>query len=307
VGLVVYGTRHAQALLGSTGRLVRNPLATLLTVLVIALALALPLGLRVLIANAAAATGGLANAVDVSVYFKTDTPLATAQQLAREARMQPGVASVTLISADQALQEFRQYSGFGAALQSLQNNPLPHVLHVQPAAGASSPAALNELKRYFAAHPEVDIVQIDSEWVQRLNAILELLRRVVLCAFVVLGLGVLAIVGNTIRLEIQNRRSEIEVTKLVGGSNGFVRRPFLYIGTLYGLIGGCLAWALVASGVIVLQEPVHRLAQSYGSHYALVGPSPIDTALLIGGGAVLGWLGAWASASRHLRSIEPRA
>ena len=307
MGLASYGTRHAQALLGSLGRLVRNPLATLLTVLVIALALALPLGLRVLIANAAAATGGLANAVDVSVYFKTDTPLATAEQLAREARTQPGVASVTLISADQALQEFRQYSGFGAALQSLQNNPLPHVLHVQPAPGASSPAALDELKRYFAAHPQVDIVQIDSEWVQRLNAILELLRRVVLCAFFVLGLGVLAIVGNTIRLEIQNRRAEIEVTKLVGGSNAFVRRPFLYTGVLYGLGGALLAWAIVTGAILVLDQPIATLAKLYGSRFELQGPSARDLGYLLGCGVVLGWMGAWISAARHLSRIEPRA
>jgi len=181
------------------------------------------------------------------------------------------------------------------------------VLHVHPAPDASSPAALEQLKQYFAAWPEVELVQIDSEWVMRFNAILELMRRMLLILAALLGLGVLAVVGNTIRLEILNRRAEIEVTKLVGGSNGFVRRPFLYTGALYGLGGGLLAWAAIGIMVIVLSPSVATLAQLYGSRYALAGPTLEDTAILLGGGAVLGWLGAWISASRHLRDIEPRA
>ena len=127
---------------------------------------------------------------------------------------------------------FATYSGFGAALEALQENPLPHVLHVHPQPDASSPASLEILRHYFTAWPEVDLVQIDSEWVKRFSAILDLLRQLLTLAAVVLGVGVLAVIGNTIRLEILNRRAEIEVTKLVGGSNGFVRRPFLYAGVL---------------------------------------------------------------------------
>ncbi len=233
-----YGTRHAQAFIGALGRLARNPLASILTLLVIAVALALPMSLKLLVTNARAATGDFKNAVDMSVYFKTDTALSQAEQLAKNARSRAGIADVELISADKALDEFRTYSGFGAALEALEQNPLPHVLHVHPAPDASSPAALEQLKQYFAAWPEVELVQIDSEWVMRFNAILDVMRKVLLIIAALLGLGVLAVVGNTIRLEILNRRAEIEVTKLVGGSNGFVRRPFLYTGTLYGLIGG---------------------------------------------------------------------
>ncbi len=307
MSLAVAGTRHLQALLGSLGRLARSPLSTTLTLLVIGLALALPTSLRLCVTNAQLATGNFANAVDVSVYLKTDVPLAKAQQLAQAAGQRADVAAVTVIAADKGLEDFRTYSGFGEALQALKENPLPHVLHVRPKAEDSSAAALESLRRYFSAWPEVDLVQVDSEWVMRFNAILEVLRWLLLIAAVLLGLGVLAVIGNTIRLEIQGRRAEIEVTKLVGGSNSFVRRPFLYTGVLYGLGGALLAWGIVAIAVAVLGDPVATLARLYGSRYVLRGPSRDDIGILLGAGAALGWLGAWISAARHLRSIEPRA
>ena len=298
---------HLQALLGALGRLARSPLATLLTLLVIALALALPAALKLFVANAQTATGNFASAVDVSVFLKTDVPLVKAQQLAQNARARNDVASVTLIPADKGLEDFRTYSGFGDALAALKENPLPHVLHVRPRATASSTAALESLRRYFVAWPEVELVQVDSEWVMRFNAILEVLQRVLLIAAALLGVGVLAVIGNTIRLEIQARRAEIEVTKLVGGSNAFVRRPFLYTGVLYGLGGALLAWGILALVLLILHDPVATLAKLYGSRFELQGLAPEDVAVLLGAGFVLGWLGAWISAARHLRSIEPRA
>jgi len=299
--------RHLQALVGSFGRLARNPFSTALTLLVIGLALALPMALRLLVSNAQLATGGMHSAIDLSVYLKTDVPLAKARQLENSARERPEVRSVTLISPDQALEEFRTYSGFGAALQALQENPLPAMLRVQPRAGARSAEAVEGLKRYFAAWPEVDLVQVDTEWVARFNAILSLLERLLASAAVVLGVGILAVVGNTIRLEILHRREEIEVTKLVGGSNAFVRRPFLYTGALYGLGGAVVACLLIEAGVLILRQPVATLAQLYGSRFLLQGPTLPDVGLLFGASFVLGWVGAWISAQRHLRRIEPRA
>jgi cell division transport system permease protein len=307
MSLAVAGARHMQALLGSLGRLARSPLSTTLTLLVIALALALPTSLRLFVTNAQLATGNFANAVDVSVYLKTDVPLAKAQQLAQAAGQRADVAAVTVIAADKGLEDFRTYSGFGEALQALKENPLPHVLHVRPRSEDVSAAALESLRRYFSAWPEVDLVQVDSEWVMRFNAILEVLRQLLLIAAALLGLGVLAVIGNTIRLEIQGRRAEIEVTKLVGGSNSYVRRPFLYTGVLYGVGGALLAWGIVAIAVAVLGDSVATLARLYGSRYVLRGLSRDDIGILLGAGAVLGWLGAWISAARHLRSIEPRA
>jgi len=302
-----YTVRHLQAFFGALGRFTRSPVASFFTVLVVGVALALPMSLKLFVSNARLATGDFKDAVDLSVYLKTDVALNKAEQLAANARARPGVAEVTLIPADQALEEFRTYSGFGAALEVLEQNPLPHVLHVRPAPDASSSAAIETLRAYFTAWPEVDIVQIDAEWVTRFNAILEVLRKVLLIAAALLGLGVLAVVGNTIRLEILNRRAEIEVTKLVGGSDGFVRRPFLYTGLLYGLGGALLAWGIIEITVLVLQQPVATLAQLYGSQYALSGLPPDDIGTLLGGGAFLGLVGAWISATRHLSRIEPRA
>ena len=296
-----------QVLLGSLGRLARNPLSTLLTVLVIALALALPTALRLLVVNAQAATGGFSSAIELSVYLKTDVPLTKAQQLERNARARSDVARVELIPADKAMEEFRKYSGFGVALEALKDNPLPHVLHVEPRVDAQTTTSVESLRHYFTAWPEVDLVQVDTEWVMRFNAIIDVLRHLLAIAAVLLGAGVVAVIGNTIRLEILNRRAEIEVTKLVGGSNAFVRRPFLYTGVLYGLAGALLAWAIVETAVVALGRPIATLAELYGSHYSLQGPPADDVSVLLATGIVLGWMGAWISAARHLRRIEPRA
>lgn len=301
------GARHMHALLGSMGRLARTPFSTGLTVLVIALALALPTALRLLVLNAEAATGGFSRAIDLSVYLKPDVPLTKAQQLEHNARERAEVAHVELIPADKAMEEFRNYSGFGSALDALKENPLPHVLHVQPRADSQTAAAVETLRRYFTAWPEVDLVQVDTDWVMRFNAILDVLRNLLAIAAVLLSAGVLAVIGNTIRLEILNRRAEIEVTKLVGGSNSFVRRPFLYTGVLYGFAGALLALGIVEIAVIVLGRPIATLAEVYGSHFALQGPPLDDVGVLLATGIVLGWMGAWISAARHLRRIEPRA
>jgi cell division transport system permease protein len=303
----VAAARHAQALVGSLGRLTRNPFSTALTILVIALALALPTALRLLVLNARAATGGFSNAIELSVYLKPDVPLVKAQQLERSVRGRADVAQVKLISPDEAMEEFRNYSGFGSALDALKDNPLPAVLHVQPRAESQSAPGMESLRRYFMAWPEVDLVQVDTEWVMRFNAILDVLHRLLGITAVLLGAGVLAVIGNTIRLEILNRRAEIEVTKLVGGSNAFVRRPFLYTGVLYGVAGALLAWVIVETAVVVLGQSIGHLAELYGSQFVLHGPPLDDVAVLLAAGAVIGWLGAWISAARHLRRIEPRA
>ena len=301
-----YFSRHAQALLSAFGRLIRQPLGTLLTMFVIAIALALPSTLWLVIKNARIAAGDVTDSIELSVFFKSDVPLEKAEQLAAAARQRPGVGEVTLISADDALEEFRRYSGFGAALDALQGNPLPHVIIVRPDTAYASPQGVDSLKRYLSAWPEVETVQFDGEWVRRLTAILDLLRNVFEVFAVVLGVGVLAVVGNAIRLEIRARRSEIEVTKLVGGTNAFVRRPFLYEGVVFGLLGGAAAVGIVSLAVASLIEPVGRLAALYGGRFALVGIEPLEAVVLIFGGGLLGVLGAWLGAARLIARIEAR-
>jgi cell division transport system permease protein len=301
-----YFSRHAQALLSAFGRLIRQPLGTLLTVFVIAIALTLPSTLWLLFKNARIAAGDVTDSIELSVFFKTDVALEKAEQLAAAARQRTGVGEVTLVAADEALEEFRQYSGFGAALDALQGNPLPHVITIRPEASYANPQGVESLKRYLSAWPEVETVQFDGEWVRRLTAILDLLRNVAIVFAIVLGVGVLALVGNAIRLEIRARRSEIQVTKLVGGTNAFVRRPFLYEGAIFGLLGGTAAVGIVSLAVAGLLEPVGRLASLYGGRFALSGVEPLEALVLIFGGALLGVLGAWLGAARLIARIEAR-
>ncbi len=298
--------RHTQTLVGSLGRLWTQPFATLLTILVIGIALALPACLHVLVQNVRAASGGWGNALDISVYMKTDATLEQAKQAQKRIEQRRDVEEVTLVEADAALAEFRKSSGFGEALDALKDNPLPHALVVRPAEEFRDPATVDGLTAELRKIDGVDIVQLDTAWVSRFNAILDVVRRVVLLAAGLFALGILVIVGNTIRLDIENRRDEIEVTKLVGGSDGFVRRPFLYNGVWYGLGGGLVAWLTVTVVIALLGEPVQRIAGLYGSSFQLQGLGLEGSAVLLAGGVVLGWLGSFIAATKEIRGIEPK-
>ena len=298
--------RHTQTLVGSLGRLWTQPFATLLTILVIGIALALPACLHVLVQNVRAASGGWGNALDISVYMKTDATLEQAKQAQKRIEQRRDVEEVTLVEADAALAEFRKSSGFGEALDALKDNPLPHALVVRPAEEFRDPATVDGLTAELRKIDGVDIVQLDTEWVSRFNAILDVVRRVVFLAAGLFALGILVIVGNTIRLDIENRRDEIEVTKLVGGSDGFVRRPFLYNGVWYGLGGGLVAWLTVTVVIALLGEPVQRIAGLYGSSFQLQGLGLEGSAVLLAGGVLLGWLGSFIAATKEIRGIEPK-
>jgi cell division transport system permease protein len=281
-------------------------LATLLTVLVIGIALALPACLQVLVINARAVSGDLNRAVDLSVYFKANTSVAQAEQVAANVRLRKDVADVRVIKAEDALKTFRERAGFGAALDALNHNPLPHTLVVRPADTATGSEQLEAIAEALRGIPQVDIVQLDTAWVERFNAILDALRRGVLVVALLLAFGVMVIVGNTIRTEIQGRRAEIEITKLVGGTDAFVRRPFLYTGIWYGLGGGLVALTVSYLVVALMAGPVRHLSGLYGSDFALSGLGLQYSLWLIGAGVTLGWLGSLTAASRHLRDIEPQ-
>jgi len=300
-----YFARHAQTLLGSLGRIVSHPFATLMTMGVIAVALALPLFLNLLLTNVRAATGNWNQAFDLSVYMDKRASAVRTASVAKQLRQRDDVAAVRVITADQALAEFRNDSGFGKALDALSDNPLPDTLIVTPTLGKSTPEGTAALKAAIAATADVQTVQLDTEWVKRLHAMLDIVRRVVLLTGGLLGAGVVLIVGNTIRLDILNRRTEIEVMKLVGASDGFARRPFLYGGIWYGLGGGLMALILVAVAVAVLDRPVESLAKLYGSQLHLQGLGVTAGIELLGVAAGLAWLGSWLAATRHIRGIEP--
>ncbi len=297
--------RHVQTLLGSLGRITQQPVAAFMTMGVIAMALAMPLLLAVFLQNSRAATAHWNQAFDVSVYLNKRAARPRAQELAKLLRSQPDVAAVRVITADEALVQFREASGFGSALDALSDNPLPDTLVVTPALAASTPEATEALRRAIAASPDVQTAQLDTEWVKRLNGVLDILRRVVVLTAALLGLGVVLVVGNTIRLDILNRRAEIEVMKLVGATDGFARRPFLYSGVWYGLGGGVLAIGVVEAAVLLLAAPVDRLAGLYGSQFHLDGLGFGLGSLVLGGAVGLGWLGSWMAATRHIQRIEP--
>lgn len=304
--LRTYFARHAQSFMGGLGRMFKQPLSSAMTIAVIGIALALPAGLHVLVLNGRALSGNWESAVDLSVYLKVEIPLAKAQALADEIRRREDVEEVEVIPADAALAEFKQQSGFGSALDALEENPLPSALIVRPAAGHDGAEAIEGLAAALSELDEIDLVQLDTQWIKRFHAILDAIRRGVALAAAILAAGVMIIVGNTIRLDIQNRREEIEVTKLIGGSDGFIRRPFLYSGFWYGLAGGIFAVLLVHLALLVMADPIQRIAGLYGSQFRLVSPPLGALAGLVGGGAALGWLGSWIAASRHMRRIEPR-
>jgi cell division transport system permease protein len=301
-----YFSRHAQVLVGSLGRILHQPFATLMTMGVIAVALALPLFLSLLLQNARLATGNWNEAYDLSVYMDKKAGSARVQSVARQLRLRGDVATVRVISADQALAEFRSDSGFGKALDVLGGeNPLPDTLVVTPSLAASTPQGTQTLKNAIAEMNDIQTVQIDTDWIKRLHAILGLLRRVVLLAGVLLGVGIVLIVSNTIRLDILNRRAEIEVMKLVGASDGFARRPFLYSGVWYGLGGGVLALILVGVASAVLARPVAQLAFLYHSDFRLEGLKMLSGLSVLGLAVALSWVGSWLAATRHIRAIEP--
>jgi len=304
--LVTYFARHAQALLGSLGALVRTPLASFMVVAVIGITLALPAAMWVGIDNALRLSSGWEGPGRISLFLKRDVSDTGAQKLAAQLRRRSDVTKVETISREQAFEEFKRDSGFGNALDVLERNPLPIVLVVHPTAEASRADALDQLARELRKINEADLVQLDLEWVKRLQAWLGLAQRAVTILAGLLAVAVLLIVGNTIRLAVLSRRDEIEVSKLVGATDAFIRRPFLYAGLLQGTLGALLAWVLVRLGLWLLAGPLHELTNLYGSQFPAAGLDAEASLALLAAGAVLGWVGARFAVGRHLRAIEPR-
>lgn len=298
-------TRHANMAVGSLGRLARQPFASFMIILVIAVTLALPAAMNLVVKNARSVSGSWENALDFSVFLKQQVSLSEAEALGRLIGQRADIESVVLVSADDALAEFKRQSGFAEALDQLPDNPLPHTLVVRPSAGNTS-ASLILLQEEIGNLPESDYVQVDTEWVQRFHAILDIVRQAVSIGAALLGVAIVVIIGNTIRLDIENRREEIEVTKLIGATNAFVRRPFLWTGFWYGLLGGSMALALVHYGLFMLRGPVAKLSGLYQSNVAIVSLDLAEGAIIIGIGVFLGLFASWFTAARHMRRIEPR-
>lgn len=297
---------HARQLVAAIGRLAQQPGSTLLTIGVIGIALSLPASLRVVVNNGRLLAGSWEHAQDFTVYLNMDLSADDAANLAQQISSRDDVDDVTFVSRSDALEDFKRYSGFGDIMRTLESNPLPHALVVRPRGEFNESHSIATLAQELEDLEETELVQLDTAWVDRFRAMLDIGRRAVDLATALLALAVIVVIGNTIRLEINNRRREIEVTKLVGGSNAFIRRPFLYLGLWYGVGGGLLAWVLISVGLRALSGPVGQLAGLYTSTFTLAGLPWLEALALVGGGGVLGWLGAGLATSRHLAAIEPQ-
>lgn len=292
------------ALRGTLDRLRRDPLAGTLVALTLGIALALPGLLWLAVSGLGAVAEGWDGTPRVNVFLAAD-----ARERAEAWTALDEVATVAWQTPEESLAEFVRAAGFDDAvpetLDALGGNPLPAVAVVTPAPEAVAPGRLRALAARLGREPGVEGVQIDLDWVQRLRAALGLLERLTWGLGALLAGGVLLVTGSLTRTAIEQRREEILVLRLVGGTDRFVLRPFVYEGTVHGALGGLAAWLLVAVALAVVAGPLDALAASYGSAFRLGGPPASLGAVLVGGGAALGWLGARLAAGRRLRRIEP--
>jgi cell division transport system permease protein len=295
---------HSQSAADSLAGVLRQPVASAMTWLVIGIAIALPSGLWVVLDNIAAIDTQLENPAQLSLFLADEVDAAQAAALAQSLAQRDDLATVRFLDRDSALTEFVEQSGMGDLAASLPENPLPHLLLVMPR--DESPASLDRLGEEFAAMATVQEVVLDTLWLRRLETLMALGRRAVQLLAVLLLFAVVLVLGNTIRLAIESRRDEIVIVKLVGGSDAFVRRPLLYTGLWYGLGGGAVAALLVALAALLLAPPVNALAAAYQSNFALRGLGLVDSLQLVLLGGMLGLAGAWLAVARHLSDIEPR-
>lgn len=298
-GIGIWLDQHLYSFVSSLGRAARRPWATLLTIGVMAIALALPLGLWLALQNVGHFAGDVQQSREIDLFLKPDTPVARAQALALELRGRDDVAGVELRTPEQGMAEFRERSGLGASLDTLEGNPLPSLLIVVPEGDdARLVAALQAL-------PETDLLQHDTAWRDRLAGWMGFGRRLAWVLAALFGLGALLVVGNTVRLDIQSRREEIGVLQLLGASDGFIRRPFIYLGAWYGLAAGALALGLLTLAALALSDPLAALARSYGSTFALAGLDAVGAVAVVVAATAIGWLGAWLVTGHFLRQTRP--
>lgn len=300
-----YIQHHKLMAIDSLKRLLTTPGSSLMTWLVLAIALSLPMTLYVALENVKQLSRNWDQTSQISVYLKKGALERFTNDMTQDIASWPEVSTAVYISPDQALKEFSASTGLSDVIFGLGDNPLPGVISVVPRLANQDAVTLEQLQQKLQSQRHVDSVQLDLMWVKRLYQFMELGQRLVWALAALLGLAVLLIIGNTIRLSIESRRDEIRVVKLVGGTDAFVRRPFLYTGLWFGFGGGLIAWLLLSIGLAWLSGPVEQLISLYGSEFTLQGLGFVDSLLLVFDGVVLGWLGAWLAVSRHLSSIEP--
>jgi len=295
--------QHWQTFVLTLKRLARNPVATLLNVTVIGIALALPLGGYMLLQNLGSVAQRVAATPQISLFLAPEADKSDIDALAARLKQLPGVRALRFISRKQALEELKQSENLSDVIATLQTNPLPDAFVLETVGGS---AALEALEAQLKALPKVAHVQIDSAWVKRLELLLQLGRTAVLILATLLACALVAVTFNTIRLQILTQKDEIEVGKLIGATDAFIRRPFFHLGALQGALGGLAALGIVYLCMHILNRGILELSRLYGSEFRLSFFDASDCFALLAFAATLGWLGAYMSVSRHLSAIEPR-
>ena len=296
---------HRTTFFSSISRMSGEPIQTFLSILVIAIVIILPSGLLVALNNAEQFSGNLESSSQITIFVQKSADEALVEEILEELNKLSGIQELTVISAQEALDEFKAYSGFGSALQFLDQNPLPVTILVQPTMSDSLDAS-QQLSSVIEDFDGVDSVQVDMLWMERLKKLLEISKKLVLAISLTLVIGGIIVIGNTIRLSIQSRREEIIVTKLVGGTDAYIRRPFLYSGLLLGFFGAFLSVFLLIIGIIWIDRSIAPLLELYQSNFEFQGINFIKIIWIFGAGMSTGLLGSWLAVLQNLRSIEPR-
>lgn len=297
---------HIRQALNSLGELWRQPAASLMTIGVLGLSITLPSTLYILVKNTEKITAGWEQASEISLFLESQTNAGSAQQLITRIKTWPEVDKVTYIPADDALKEFQQLSGLGDAMAYLKANPLPDVVLVTPGPKHVSPQAARALLAKLTEQREVDVGKLDVEWLERLYAVLNIARELVTLIGGLLFISVVLIIGNTIRLNILSKRDEILVMKLVGATDAFIHRPFLYTGFWYGLLGGLIAWFAVIIILWWMDSSIQAFASLYQKQFNITGLTGTALLTMLGLSVLLGLVGSVISVQRHVREIEPQ-
>ncbi|MBI5626132.1 MAG: ABC transporter permease [Nitrosomonadales bacterium] len=297
--------RHALAQnIGVMRRMFASPLAAFLNILVIGIALSLPAGMYVVLQNAQGLVAQLSGTPQISLFMSMNAKTSDVDALRNQLAQHPAIASVEFVARDQALEQLKQSTSLADVIGSLNQNPLPDAFIVHPKSGDAQ--ALDALRNELAKLPKMEHAQLDSAWAYKLEALLKFGRMAVVILASLLILALIAITFNTIRLQILTQRDEIEVSRLIGATNGFIRRPFLYFGATQGLLGGIMAWLIISLSLVLLNHQLKALSELYASQFVLQPLSLGDSLSLLLFSLYLGWLGAWLSVARYLSHIEPR-
>ena len=302
---LMFFVSHIRQALSSLGELWRQPVATIMTIGVLGLSITLPSTLYIMVKNTEKITAGWEQASEISLFLKSDLSPASSQQLVTRLQTWPEIDSVVFIPADDALKEFQHLSGLGDAIAYLQSNPLPDVVLVTPGDKHASPAAAQALLDKLKSQREVDIGKLDIEWLERLYALIDIVSDLVTFIGALLFVSVVLIIGNTIRLNILNKHDEIVVMKLVGATDAFIHRPFLYTGFWYGLLGGLLAWFAVIIILWWMDSSIEAFAALYQKDFNITGLTGSALLTMLGLSVGLGVVGSLISVQRHVRQIEP--